>query len=70
MLRAVYRRVWDFLGQPQDGDRPAVTPDDVELERIAVYTFKSKVATKWRVGRMMIAGDAAHLTPPFMGREY
>lgn len=45
-----------------------VTSDDVTIERSAVYTFQSKVAVSWRCGRMMIAGDAAHLTPPFMGQ--
>ena len=44
-----------------------LTPADAEVERAAVYTFHSVIASSWRRGRLLIAGDAAHQTPPFMG---
>jgi hypothetical protein len=45
-----------------------MTPENCTLERHVVYTFGAKWADVWRRGRMMIAGDAAHLMPPFAGQ--
>ncbi|MDA0274977.1 MAG: bifunctional 3-(3-hydroxy-phenyl)propionate/3-hydroxycinnamic acid hydroxylase, partial [Proteobacteria bacterium] len=54
-------RVWDFIGA-------RITPADAELERAALYTFHSVIARRWRDQRLLIAGDAAHQTPPFLGQ--
>ncbi len=75
------RRRWEITVHPDEDDQAVTSPDqtwqllsawltpaDANLERTAVYTFKSCVAERWRKGRLLIAGDAAHLTPPFMGQ--
>ena len=45
-----------------------IAPDQAEVERTTVYEFRSTIAAQWRRGRIFLAGDAAHLTPPFMGQ--
>ncbi|HEY4625140.1 MAG TPA: bifunctional 3-(3-hydroxy-phenyl)propionate/3-hydroxycinnamic acid hydroxylase [Blastococcus sp.] len=45
-----------------------VDPGAVEFVRAVEYTFRAQVADRWRVGRVLLAGDAAHLSPPFVGQ--
>lgn len=43
-------------------------PEDVKILRQVVYTFQGRIAEQWRQGRIFLAGDAAHTTPPYMGQ--
>ena len=44
-------------------------PDaQLTLLRKVVYTFHARVASQWKKGSVLLAGDAAHLTPPFAGQ--
>ena len=45
-----------------------VAPEHYEIRRRAVYQFHAATADRWRVGRVFLAGDAAHQTPPFLGQ--
>jgi 3-(3-hydroxy-phenyl)propionate hydroxylase len=48
--------------------RPWVAPRHYEIRRAAVYQFHAATAARWREGRVFLAGDAAHQTPPFLGQ--
>jgi 2-polyprenyl-6-methoxyphenol hydroxylase-like FAD-dependent oxidoreductase len=53
----VWARVADYL-----------SPDDADLIRVANYVFRSRLAERWREGRVLLAGDAAHEMPPFLAQ--
>ena len=76
-----HRRRWEFMLLPGEDpelmEQPAVfrrllaewvDPDAVEVIRSAVYRFHALIASPWRVGRLLLAGDAAHQMPPFLGQ--
>jgi 3-(3-hydroxy-phenyl)propionate hydroxylase len=55
--------------------RPLIAPWTTEvpdreltLLRVAEYTFRAQIADRWRRGNTFILGDAAHVTPPFIGQ--
>lgn len=45
-----------------------IAPERLELLRVAEYTFRAQLADRWRERRIFLLGDAAHLTPPFIGQ--
>ena len=76
------RRRWEFMALPgesidQLNDETTAwrllepwdaNPGNARLERHAVYRFQARWVTEWRRGRVLLAGDAAHQTPPFAGQ--
>jgi 3-(3-hydroxy-phenyl)propionate hydroxylase len=53
------------LIEPWIGDIP---DGELEIVRVAEYTFRARIADRWRDRRVFLLGDAAHLTPPFIGQ--
>jgi 2-polyprenyl-6-methoxyphenol hydroxylase-like FAD-dependent oxidoreductase len=76
------RRRWEFMRLPDEQVEDlnnvemawellapwGVHPGNSHLERHAVYTFQARASAQWQVGRVFLAGDAAHQMPPFAGQ--
>lgn len=54
--------VWRIL----HGQR--ITERNVTILRSVVYSHHVRFADRWRVGRVFLAGDAAHAMPPWIGQ--
>lgn len=54
---------WEWLGRTH-----GLGPQDVRIVRQLSYTFAGQIADEWRKGRVFIAGDAAHVMPPYLGQ--
>lgn len=49
-------------------ERHGLGPEDVKIIRQIVYTFEARIADRWRSGPILLAGDAAHTMPPYLGQ--
>ncbi|WP_076070068.1 bifunctional 3-(3-hydroxy-phenyl)propionate/3-hydroxycinnamic acid hydroxylase [Sphingomonas montana] len=78
--RGAIRR-WEFMLLPGENDAEMMQPESVarllapyldgvphRVLRATTYRFHGLIAERWREGRIFLAGDAAHQTPPFFGQ--
>jgi 3-(3-hydroxy-phenyl)propionate hydroxylase len=79
-----HRYRWEFQLHHGDDEAGMTTPDalgrllepwtgrrdldGLEIVRSATYTFRARLASRFQTGRVFLLGDAAHLTPPFIGQ--
>lgn len=75
------RERWEFMLQPGESREelespesiarliaPWINPRELQIERKAVYRFHARCCNRFSKGRIFLAGDAAHITPPFVGQ--
>ncbi|QIK74718.1 bifunctional 3-(3-hydroxy-phenyl)propionate/3-hydroxycinnamic acid hydroxylase [Nocardioides piscis] len=54
--------IWQLL------DDQGIGREHVEILRAVIYSHHVRFAARWRVGRIFLAGDAAHVMPPWIGQ--
>lgn len=75
------RERWEFMLRPGETREemehpekvvellsPWIRSSEVRIERKAVYRFHARCCDRFRVGHVFLVGDAAHITPPFVGQ--
>lgn len=75
------RERWEFMLRPgetreqmEDAERIGelleqwIEPSQLNIERKAVYRFHARCCERFQNGRVFLIGDAAHITPPFVGQ--
>lgn len=75
------RERWEFMLQPGETREqmetpeklaellaPWIHPDELVIERKAIYRFHARCCNRFQKGRVFLVGDAAHITPPFVGQ--
>ncbi len=73
---------WEFPVRDEEDEKDLLTDDaiwkvlagqgitkaNVEIIGFACYSHHVRFADRWRVGRVFLAGDAAHAMPPWIGQ--
>jgi 3-(3-hydroxy-phenyl)propionate hydroxylase len=75
------RQRWEFKLRPGETKKDFESPEsvkhllapwakdtEIEIERVAVYRFHARLVDAFSKGRVFLVGDAAHITPPFVGQ--
>lgn len=75
------RQRWEFMLHPGEDPQQMLSDEniakllkpwgslnDINIERKAIYRFHSRCAKAFSRGRVFLVGDAAHITPPFVGQ--